>query len=264
MVKENTLERLKYHLDDHTNPELAKAATRGAFLGFRRGRILHADQQYRKIRTDRISTLSQNFRVELRPTTSTTSSSGNACPSMQSRVSVIAHGRHRVSAPGSDSESPSVSSSVSVNGDGSLSARLAPDYLVTVPCLHGHQNDDAPQWNHETNPSLSFIRSVSTGLFFDDNNNNSLNNSNWHDPPPPRRGKGANIFYQLTSENRLAQWLALQWQPVSSSDASRCLRIMQRECCFRCLLRRLEGVLSEMPEPSFEYPVCVIAAKEEC
>ncbi|KAL3475478.1 hypothetical protein BJX99DRAFT_259421 [Aspergillus californicus] len=360
MVKENTLERLKYYLDDHTNPELQKAASwsrptlrdlvrsitvavhvasrlaftdwdtnlrimsantmsyreipevpaslsnfeghikeaialcsdslpidsieqrlwtadwvgldidgivilrnaaipdswavmRGAFLGFRRGRILHENQQYTKIRIDRINTLSQNFRLEQHEQSAIWASgtSQKGSPSMQSRVLVM---------PMADTVFLRVevtpSPGVSVIGDGSLSARFAPDYLVTTPCADGYIGPSISPTGAPTDTyyGYNFVSSMALGLSFDD-----------HALQGPQKGrkKGANIFYQLTNENKLAQWLALQWEPASSPY--RCLRILQKDCCFQCLLDRLYIVLGELDdfEESQGYPICIIAGNGE-
>ncbi|KAL4997878.1 hypothetical protein BDV10DRAFT_201550 [Aspergillus recurvatus] len=197
------------------------ASMKGAYLGFRRGRILHENQQYTKIRTDRINTHSQNLLATKKRNT-------------------IFMRLEATPTPGT-----------SVIGDGSLSATFAPDYLVTAPCQHGYNLESAPlAMKHP------FLLGFAEGLFFDDHALQDIRPGNY---------PGVNIFYQLTSENHLAQWLALQWRPVN--DPFRCLRIIQKGCCLQCLLGRLGTVLEELqrstPHQYHKYPVCIIAGKEE-
>ncbi|KAL4740504.1 hypothetical protein BDV11DRAFT_214350 [Aspergillus similis] len=220
------------------------ASMKGAYLGFRRGRILHENQQYTKIRTDRINTQSQNLLATKKRTGTTAPING--CPSIQSRVLIMPMADtifmrlEATPAPGT-----------SVIGDGSLSATYAPDYLVTAPCQHGYDAESAPL--AKTYP---FLLGFAEGLFFDDHALQDIRPGNY---------PGVNVFYQLTSENHLAQWLALQWQPAN--DPFRCLRIIQKGCCLRCLLGRLGFVLEELQRSTHHqyqrYPVCIIAGKEK-
>ncbi|KAL4751109.1 hypothetical protein BDW72DRAFT_212906 [Aspergillus terricola var. indicus] len=220
------------------------ASMKGAYLGFRRGRILHENQQYTKIRTDRINTQSQNLLATKKRIGTTTPING--CPSIQSRVFIM---------PMADTIFMRLEATptpgVSVIGDGSLSATYIPDYLVTTPCQHGYDPESAP-----LAMKYPFPLGFAEGLFFDDHALQDIR---------PGKHPGVNVFYQLTSENHLAQWLALQWKPAN--DPFRCLRIIQKDCCLQCLLGRLETVLEELQKNTHHqyqrYPVCIIARKEK-
>ncbi|RDW90059.1 uncharacterized protein DSM5745_01834 [Aspergillus mulundensis] len=224
------------------------ASMKGAYLGFRRGRILHENQQYTKIRTDRINTQSQNL-VATNKKSWTTAFPMNGCPSIEPRALIMPMAdtiflRLEASAtPGS-----------SVIGDGSLSALFTPDYIVTAPCKHGYDPKKTP-----VAANYPLIEDFAEGLFFDDSA--LLDNFT-------RSGtqQGVSVFYQLTSENKLAQWLASQWRPASGPF--QCLRIIQRDCCLQCLLGNLGRVLEELNSgthffPYKQYPVCIMAGKEE-
>ncbi|KAL4909750.1 hypothetical protein BDW74DRAFT_143656 [Aspergillus multicolor] len=224
------------------------ASMKGAYLGFRRGRILHENQQYTKIRTDRINTQSQNL-VATKRNTFTMASPTNGCPSIESRALIM---------PMADTiflrleAAPTPGSSVI--GDGSLSSLFTPDYLVTAPCGHGYDPQTTP-----VAANYPLTQNFVEGLFFD-------NSVLLDDDTRPDDRQGVNVFYQLTSENQLAQWLASQWRPTS--DPFQCLRIIQRDCCLQCLLRNLGRVLEELKGsthffPYQQYPVCIIAGKEE-
>ncbi|KAL3431840.1 hypothetical protein BDV09DRAFT_175532 [Aspergillus tetrazonus] len=225
------------------------ANMKGAYLGFRRGRILHENQQYTKIRTDRINTQPQNLLATKTKKCTGTTAPINGCPSIQSRVLIM---------PMADTIFMRLEATPTpgapVIGDGSLSATYAPDYLVTAPCQHGYDPRGAP-----LAMKYPFLLGFAEGLFFDDHALQDIRPGNY---------AGMNVFYQLTSENHLAQWLALQWQPAT--DPFRCLRIIQKGCCLQCLLGRLGKVLGQLQSSAHHqyqrhqgYPVCIIAGKEE-
>lgn len=166
------------------------ANMKGAYLGFRRGHILHENKQYTKIRADRINTQSQNLLATKTKKRIGTTAPMNGCPSIQSRVLIM---------PMEDTIfmrfEATPTPGTPVLGDGSLSATYAPDCLVTAPCQHGYNPKSAP-----LAMKYPFLLGFAEGLFFDDHALQDIQPGNY---------AGMNVFYQLTSENHLAQWLAL-------------------------------------------------------
>jgi hypothetical protein len=196
---------------------------KGAYLGFPRGRIRHENQQYTKIRTDRINTQSQNLLATKTKKRTETTAPINGCPSIQSRVFFM---------PMADTNFMRLEATPTQGliGDGSLSATYAPDYLVTASCQHRYNPKSAP-----LAIKYPFLLGLAEGLFFDNHVPQDIHPGNY---------PGVNVFYQLTSEDHLAQWLALQWQP--SSVPFRCLSIIQNNCCLQCLLGRLGSVFEQL------------------
>ena len=138
--------------------------------------------------------------------------------------------------------------------DGTISAKMLPDLLVTERCEHGYRSD-FPISAFTANKQ--YIRHFYEGLFFDDARHGGMTIGD--------KLNGSPVYVQHTKDNPVLQWLALQWIP--RSDSERCIRVLQKHCCLPCILKRLHRIVESIGESSAPvlaggYPICIIAGDD--
>lgn len=233
---------------------------RGKFLGFTAGKIVSEGDVCSKVRSDRVGLSYHDMASEI------TGSRIAACtpqlkfPNLSTRTLLsTVKDTLFVRLEGF------LNSKLMLVGDASRVGQKLPDTLVSVPCTHGYHKKTehgiyellpratntlrTERVNMIIAPSTITTQQIRVieGLVFDSK------------ASTPRRNEKLHVYYQMVDNSPLGQWLACHW----TSPNERALTIIQKDCCFGCILqrvRRLYEVIedSEYPLPAEGLDVCVI------
>lgn len=239
---------------------------RGKFLGFTAGRIVSDGENCSKVRSDRVglSYLDSASEVDAQRIEACVPKLKFRNLSVRTLLSTVKDTLFVRLEGFSDSK-------LILVGDASRVGQTLPDTLVSVSCPHGyskktsHGLDDLTRDTNtlQTDRIHMIIASnalatdrirVIEGLVFDANTF----------APSPRRKEKLHIYYQSVDNSPLGQWLASHW----TSPNQRALTIIQKDCCFGCILQRTRRLYemiedSVYPLPAEGLDVCIIPSGEQ-
>ncbi|KAI9711519.1 MAG: hypothetical protein M1820_002083 [Bogoriella megaspora] len=136
-----------------------------------------------------------------------------------------------------------------------------PHLKVSVPCIHGYRTpskllerfESRRPSEHYNSLSQSKLYNLSHPSDIDSPDSEKSKDYRWkvQDVLPGLKtlwetngvGRNAYIYYQLTDENAIAQWLACH-----VGVRHRTLMILQKDCCIDCILTRIDAGIGTMNE----------------
>lgn len=123
-----------------------------------------------------------------------------------------------------------------------------PRTIVSTPCPHGYLGDVAPT-HPAFSPEYQLMRRdmrVVEGFIL----------KAYHSRGEFPFDNMITISYQLVDNSPVGQWLACQW----SSESDAFLTIIQKDCCFPCILVRVKKYVNAyLRSPTTFVDICVIA-----
>ena len=221
---------------------------RGKYLSFSIGKLLYEGQPCAKIRTDRTDLRYRNHKVPVKallkpapgPSQLSPLGQSSSCSAASPRFEDICTWKPRELCSRTGEEifvrlEIMLFSSTYVVVDSSRAASNVPQVLVTNECPHGFSTAGLRNGKLDTDMkpgSWGDKNDVFEGIAFAESNPKAL------------------LYYQRTENAPIGQWLACHWNANG-------LRILQSQCCLRCLFQRL-GAL-QLKQEGGQYPICIIA-----